>query len=79
MVMEESRLMGEKIFYFINNFGYMFAKFFFLLIWAYMTLVIVFGGEWKIMIGDNSLGIKFGFEGIIPSAMRWTRTIKSFF
>ena len=58
----------DYIHYKLLNLGYIFAKFFLLLFWVYLTWVILSGGEIKIMIGEN--GVKLGFEGIIPSAKR---------
>lgn len=58
----------DYIHYKLLNLGYIFAKFFLLLFWVYLTWVILSGGEIKIMIGEN--GVKLGFEGIIPSVKR---------
>lgn len=51
--------------YKLINFAYMFAKFFLLLFWIYLSWLIIMGGEIKITIGES--GIVLGYEGIVPS------------
>ena len=60
--------MSDKVLYILINCAYIFAKFFFLLLWIYATWVIVCGGEVKLSIGDN--GVRLGFEGILPTIKR---------
>lgn len=57
--------MSDRTVFILMNCAYIFAKFFFILIWIYATWVIICGGEIKLSIGDNS--IRLGFEGIIPT------------
>lgn len=47
------------------NLAYVFAKFFLLLFWIYLSWLIWCGGEVKITIGDS--GLVIGYEGILPS------------
>ena len=55
--------------YKIINLAYMFTKFFLLTFWIYLSWVIIMGWEIKIMIGEN--GMKLGYEGIVPSVIKF--------
>ena len=54
--------------YKLMNFTYIFAKFFLILFWLYLTWLIICGGEITITIGKS--GMSIGFEGIYPTVKK---------
>ena len=58
----------SNIEYKLINFAYVFAKFFLILFWMYLTWLIVCGGEITITIGKS--GMTIGFEGIYLSVKK---------
>lgn len=50
--------------YYIINFAYIFAKFFLIVFWIYLTSLILLGGEIEITL--SKIGMRIGYEGLIP-------------